>query len=315
MRAAVYHQYGSPGNLELQDVETPAPKNDEILIRVRAASLNWLDWHFLTGTPFMARLMAGLLKPKHRILGIDVAGMVVALGGDAKRFGSGDEVFGSCRGSFAEYVCASVDEVQLKPTNLSFEQAAAVTAAASTALRALRDAGQIRAGQRVLVNGASGGVGTFAVQIAKAFAADVTGVCSTGNLDLVRSIGADQVIDYTQEDFTQAGQVYDLIFDTVAKRSFPECRRALGPDGIYVTTQFSPVLAFAGLWTTVTGDKKMVALSPKPPSEEDQAFMKQLLEEEHVTPVIDRCYPLSDAPEAFRYLGKGHARGKVIITV
>jgi NADPH:quinone reductase-like Zn-dependent oxidoreductase len=264
----------------------------------------------------MARIMAGgLFKPKHKILGIDVAGRVEAVGRNIKQFQPGDEVFGGCGsgGAFAEYVCAGEDEVQLKPASVTFEGAAAVGAAASVALQGLRDAGQIRSGQQVLINGASGGVGTFAVQIAKAFGTGVTGVCSTRNMDMMRSIGADQVIDYTQEDFTQKGQCYDLIFDVAARLAFSDCRRVLDPQGIYVTTEFSPVLALVGLWTSMTGDKKMVPFLAKPPSKRDQAFMRELLEGGKVTPVIDRRYTLSEVPEALRYLGQGHARGKVVI--
>jgi len=228
----------------------------------------------------------------------------------------GDEVFGSSgHGCFAEYVCVSEEGVVTKPVNMSFDEAAAVPGAAIPALQGLRDHGQIQPGQKVLINGASGGVGTFAVQIAKSFGAEVIGVCSTRNLDLVRSIGADQAIDYTQEDFTQTGQRYDLIFDVVGKRSFSDCRRALSPQGIYVTTEFSPALVLRGQWISMTGSQKMVPLPPKPPSKTDLAFMKELLEAGKVTPIIDRRYPLSELPDALRYLEKGHARGKVVITV
>jgi NADPH:quinone reductase-like Zn-dependent oxidoreductase len=315
MKAMVYHEYGSPDVLELQEIEKPVVKDGEVLVRVHAASVNWLDWHFLTGTPFLARLMAGLLKPKHKVLGIDVAGRVEAVGANVKQFQPGDEVFGaSSHGCFAEYVCVSEAEVVTKPANMSFEEVAAVPGAAIPALQALRDHGQVQPGQKVLINGASGGVGTFAVQLAKSFGAEVTGVCSTRNLDLVRSIGADQVVDYTQEDFTQAGECYDLIFDVVAKRSFSDCRRALSPWGIYVTTEFSPVLALRGQWISMTGNQKMVPLPPKPPNKADLVFMKELLEGGKVTPVIDRRYTLSELPDALRYLEKGHARGKVVIT-
>ena len=316
MRAMVYHNYGSPDVLELQEIEKPIIKDNEVLVKVHAASVNWLDWHFLTGTPFLARLMAGLLKPKNKVLGIDVAGRVEAVGANVTQFQPGDEVFGSSSdGCFAEYVCVSEEGVVTKPANLTFEEVAAVPGAACPALQALRDHGQIQPGQKVLINGASGGVGTFAVQITKSFGAEVTGVCSTRNLELVRSIGADQVVDYSQEDFTQTGECYDLIFDVVAKRSFSDCRRALKPQGIYVTTAFSPVLALGGLWKSMTGNQKMVPLPPKPPSKTDLAFMKELLEARKVTPTIDRRYSLSELPDALRYLEKGHARGKVVITV
>jgi NADPH:quinone reductase-like Zn-dependent oxidoreductase len=316
MKAMVYHQYGLPDVLELQEIEEPVVNDDQVLVRVHAASVNWHDWHFLTGTPFLARVMAGLLKPRHEVLGIDLAGRVEAVGADVKQFQPGDEVFGSSsHGCFAEYVCVSEAEVVAKPADMSFEEVAAVTGAGIPALHALRDHGQVQPGQRVLINGASGGVGTFAVQLAKSFGAEVTGVCSTRNLDLVRSIGAGQVVDYTQEDFTQTGERYDLVFDVVAKRSFSDCKRALEPRGIYVTTEFSPVLALAGRWRSMTGNQKMVPLPPKPPSKTDLAFMKELLEAGEVRPVIDRRYTLSELPDALRYLEKGHARGKVIITM
>jgi len=316
MKAMVYRRYGSPDVLELQEIEEPVVNDDQVLVRVHAASVNWHDWHFLTGTPFLARVMAGLLKPKNKVLGIDLAGRVEAVGADVRQFQPGDEVFGSSsHGCFAEYVCVSEAEVVTKPANMSFEEVAAVPGAGIPALHALRDHGQVQPGQKVLINGASGGLGTFAVQIAKSFGAEVTGVCSTRNLDLVRSIGAGQVVDYTQEDFTQTGERYDLIFDVVAKRSFSECKRVLEPRGIYVTTEFSPLLALAGQWRSMTGNQRMVPLPPKPPSKTDLAFMKELLEAGEVRPVIDRQYTLSELPDALRYLEKGHARGKVIITM
>jgi NADPH:quinone reductase-like Zn-dependent oxidoreductase len=316
MKAMVYHDYGSPDVLELSEIEMPVINDDGVLVRVHAASVNWLDWHFLTGTPFLGRIMAGLLKPKNKVLGIDLAGRVEAVGAKVTQFKPGDEVFGSTdHGCFAEYVSVSEDEVQLKPTNMTFAEAAAVVAAASTALHALRDHGQIQPGQKVLINGASGGVGTFAVQIAKSFGAKVTGVCSTRNVDMVRTIGADQVIDYTRDDFTQNGGRYDLIFDVVAKRSFSDCRRALRPQGIYVTTEFSLVLALGGLGKSITGNQKMVSVRPKPPNKMDLGFMKGLLEGGKVTSVIDRRYSLSEVPDALLYLEKGHAQGKVVITM
>ncbi len=318
MKAMVYREYGSPDNLEMQEVDVPAIQDDQVLVKVHAASVNALDWHFLTGRPFLARIMAGgLLRPKQGVLGVDLAGRVEAVGAGITRFQPGDEVFGGCGsgGAFAEYACAGEEELQMKPANVTFEEAAAAGAAAHTALQGLRDGGQIQAGQKVLINGASGGVGTFAVQIAKSFGASVTGVCSTGNLDMVRSIGADQVIDYTQKDFTQSEQRYDLIFDVAARLSFSDCKRALAPQGIYVTTEFSPALLLGGLWASMTGDKKLVSQLAKPPNEGDWAFMKGLLERGSVAPVVDRRYTLSEVPEALRYLGEGHARGKVVITV
>jgi NADPH:quinone reductase-like Zn-dependent oxidoreductase len=318
MKAMVYHKYGSLDNLALQEVAVPDVKDDEVLVRVRAASLNWHDWHFLMGRPLMARMMAGgLLRPGQPILGTDFAGQIEAVGGQVKQLRPGDEVFGGCGrdGAFAEYVCAGQDELQLKPANVTFEEAAAAGAAAFVALQGLRDVGQIKPGQAVLINGASGGVGTFAVQMAKELGGQVTGVCSTRNMEMVRSIGADQVIDYTQDDFTQGEQRYDLIFDVVAKLSFSDCRRVLAPHGIYVTTEFSPALALRGWWTSMTGDKRMVPVMARPPSRNDQVLVRELLEGGRVTPVIDRRYSLSEVREALRYLGEGHARGKVVITM
>jgi NADPH:quinone reductase-like Zn-dependent oxidoreductase len=316
MKAMVYHVYGSPDVLALHEIEKPIVKDDEVLVRVHAASVNWLDWHFLTGTPLLARIMAGLLKPKNKVLGIDLAGRVEAVGGNVTQFQPGDEVFGSTSaGCFAEYVSVSEEEMVMKPANLTFEEVAAVPGAATPALQALRDHGQIQPGHIVLINGASGGVGTFAVQIAKSFGAEVTGVCSTRNIDMVRSLGADHVIDYTQEDFTQNGERYDLIFDAVAKSSFSDCQHALSPTGVYITTEFSPLLTLQGQWISMTGNKKMVPLPPKPPSKKDLVFLKELLENEKVTPVIDKSYTLSELADALRYLEKGHARGKVVITV
>jgi len=317
MKAVVYHEYGSPDVLQLQEIDIPVVHDDGVLVRVHAASVNWIDWHFLTGTPLMARMMSGLFKPKRTILGVDLAGRVEAVGRNAKRFRPGEEVFGGSGngGSFAEYVCVGENEIQRKPANITFEEAASVCAAAGPALQGLRDKGQIRAGHVILINGASGGLGTFAVQIAKWLGAVVTGVCSTRNLDMVRSIGADQVIDYTQADFTQGPQRYDLIFDAVAKLSFAACRRVLNPGGIYVTTAFSPALALQGLWISMTGDRKLVPFLAKPPSTADQTFVRELLQDGKLTPVIDRTYTLREVPEALRYLAGGHARGKIIITV
>ena len=234
MKAIVCHRYGSPDVLQLQDVDRPVVKDDGVLVRIHSASVNPLDWHTLTGKPYLLR-MTGLRKPKRAIQGVDAAGRVEAVGRNVTLFQPGDEVFGASSGAFAEYVCVSEDRIVLKPANLTFEQAAAVPVAAFTALQSLRDKGQIRPGHKVLINGASGGVGTFAVQIAKSFGAEVTGVCSAGNVDMVRSIGADQVIDYNQEDFTQRGQRYDLMLDTVGNRSLSECRRALSSEGVYVS--------------------------------------------------------------------------------
>jgi len=323
MKAIVYTKYGPPDVLQLKEVEIPTPKDDEVLIRVHATSVVYSDLAFVRGKPFLVRLMgSGLLKPRHKILGVDVAGRVEAVGRNAEQFHPGDEVFGDLsgyrRGGYAQYVCAPEKALGLKPANCSFEEAAAVPESALVALQGLRDKGQIQPGQKVLVNGASGGIGTFAVQIAKSFGAEVTGVCSTRNLDMVRSIGADHVIDYTQEDFTKTGKRYDLILATAGYRSLFDYKRALSPNGIYVVTGgsmaqiFQPMLL--GPWISMTGSKKLVNLIVKP-NQEDLAFMKELIEAGKVKPVIDRCYPLSEVAEALRYYGEGHARGKVVITV
>ncbi len=287
---------------------------------MRAASVNPLDWHYMRGTPFVLRLAAGLRKPKVTRLGADLAGQVDAVGKHVTQFQPGDEVFGVCKGAFAEYVCASESAVVLKPANLTFEQAAAVPVAACSALQGLRDKGQIQRGQKVLINGAAGGVGTFAVQLAKVFGADVTGVCSTRNLDMVRSIGAHHVIDYTQEDFTTSGQQYDLIFDTAGNHSLSDCRRALTPKATLVLVGGPN----KGRWVgPLTGVLKAVVVSRfvsqklRPflahSSKADLIVLRELLEAGKVAPVIDRSYPLSDVPEAIRYLEEGHARGKVVI--
>ena len=313
MKATVYQKYGSPDVLELQEVEKPSATDGEVLVRVHAASVNPLDWHFLRGTPLAVRVFSGLLKPERKILGVDVAGRVEAVGGRVKQFQPGDEVFGSSAnsGAFAEYLCVPEDRVVLKPANLTYEDAAAVPVAALTALQGLRDKGKIQPGHKVLINGASGGVGTFAVQIAKSFGVEVTGVCSTRNLDMVRSIGADRVVDYSQEDFTETGARYDLILDAVGNRSLSDYKRTLHPKGVYVAV--AGALARM-LWITMTGRSRMVAMVAKP-NREDMGFMKVLLETGRVRPVIDRRYPLSEVAEALGYLEEGHARGKVVITV
>ena len=328
MKAIVYQKYGSPDVLELIEVEKPTPKDDEVLIKVRAASVNPLDWHFLRCTPYFMRVVAGLLKPKRkfRILGADVAGRVEAVGRNVKEFQAGDEVFGDIfrcgLGAFAEYVCVPENAaLVLKPTGTTFEEAAAVPVAAVTALQGLRDKGQIQPGQKVLINGASGGVGTFAVQIAKSFGAEVTGVCSTRNLDMVRSIGADHVIDYTQEDFTNGGQAYDLIFCAVGNRSAADYQRALNPKGICVVAGFTTMphmlfqVLFLGAWVSMTGSKKIGDMATVNVNKADLGFMGELVEDGKVVPVIDRHYKLGEVAEAIRYLEDGHARGKVVITV
>jgi len=319
MKAIVYHKYGSPDVLELKEVEKPTPKDDEVLIKVHAASVNAYDWHFLTADIFLIRLMGGgLLKPKDTRLGADIAGRVEAVGRNVKQFQPGDEVFGMVRGGFAEYTCSPENALALKPSTLSFEGAAAVPMAAVTALQGLRDTGQIQPGQKVLINGASGGVGTFAVQISKSFGAEVTAVCSTRNLDQARLLGADHVIDYTKEDFTQSGQQYDLILAANGYHSLSAYKRALTPKGIYVMAGGSMPQIFQamlmGSWMSETGGKKMGGVSAKR-SQKDLAFLKELVEAGKVVPVIDRRYPLSETAEALRYLGEGHARGKVVINV
>lgn len=319
MKAITYYNYGSPEVLQLEEIEKPVVQDDEVLIKVYASSVTPLDWHFLTGTPYIARLMAGLLKPRRKVLGTDVAGQVEAVGTNFKQFQPGDEIFGLSfnNGAFAEYLCVPEAQMQmvLKPAGISFEEAAAVPYAGFTALVCLRDLGEIQSGQKVLINGASGGVGTLAVQMAKSFGTEVTGVCSTRNMDMVLSIGADRVVDYTQEDFTQKEGRYDLIFDAVRKRSFSDCKRALTPNGIYVTTEFSPTLILQKQWVALTGNQKLVPLPIIKPDKQLMLDLKVLLETGKVTPVIDRRFPLSGVPEAIVYLGKGHARGKVIITV
>jgi NADPH:quinone reductase-like Zn-dependent oxidoreductase len=322
MKAIVYTEYGSPDVLKLEEIEKPTPKEDEVLVKVHAASVNAADRHLLRADPFLVRLMAGLLKPKNTILGADIAGRVEAVGRKVKQFQPGDEVFGdmleSGCGGFAEYVCAPENIVALKPASMTFEEAAAVPLAALTALQGLRDQGQIQPGQKVLIHGASGGVGTFAVQIAKSFGAEVTGVCSTRNLDMVRSIGADQVIDYTQEDFTQNGQRYDLIIDNVGNPSVYKrfYKRSLSPKGICVITAGSFFLQlFLGPWMSMTGSNKIGTFMANGTRKEDIVFIKELLEAGKVVPVIDRHYPLREVAEAIRYLEAGHARGKVVITV
>ena len=320
MKAIVCHKYGSPDVLELQDVDKPVVKDDDVLVRVHAASVNPFDWHTLTGTPYLLRLGA-LRKPKRTIPGVDAAGRVEAVGRSVTQFQPGDEVFGGTGGAFAEYVCVPEDRIVLKPANLTFEQAAAVPVAAFTALQALRDKGQIRPGHKVLINGASGGVGTFAVQIAKSFGAEVTGVCSTRNVDMVRSIGADRVIDYTQEDFIQPGQRYDLMLDAVGSRSLSECRRVLSPEAVYVSVGaqvgdwIGPLThIFKVLLASLVGSQKMVPMLARQ-NKNDLVVLQGLLEAEKVTPVIDRRYELSEVPEALRYQGEGHAQGKTVINV
>jgi NADPH:quinone reductase-like Zn-dependent oxidoreductase len=312
MKAIVYTQYGSPDVLTLEEVEKPTPKDNEILLQVRAASVNPLDFHAMRGKPVIGRLMTGLRQPKNTRLGADVAGQVVAVGKDVTEFQIGDEVFGVSRGTFAEYICTLGKAWALKPSNLSFEQAATVPVAAFTALQGLRDKGRLQAGQRVLINGAAGGVGTFAVQLAKVLGAEVTAVCSTRNLAMVKSIGADQVIDYTQEDFTRRGEQYDLILDNVGNHSLSAYRRIMNPNGVYVLVGGPLGLVFKVMALSRLNKQKwsfFIAASNR----EDLIVLKELIEAQKVRPVIDRCYSLAEVPDAVHYLGQGHARGKVVI--
>ena len=319
MKAIAYHDYGSPDVLKCEEIEKPIPGDDEVLIKVRAASVNPLDWRLMRGKPVFVRLMiGGLRKPKLTRPGVDVAGQVEAVGRNVTQLKPGDEVFGVCRGAFAEYACATEDKLALKPANISFEDAAAVPVAALTALQGLRDKGRIRRGHKVLVDGASGGVGTFAIQIAKSFGAEVTAVCSTRNVDKARSIGADHVIDYTLEDFTQSGQHYDLILAANAYHSIFDYRRALGRDGIYVLAGggWAQILqgTLLGPLLSLIGSKKMCFFIAKV-NKTDFVLLKDFLAAGKIVPVIDRRYPLSGVAEALRYLEEGHARGKVVITL
>lgn len=321
MQAIVYREYGSPDVLHLEELPKPVPGPDEVLLKVRAASVNPIDWHFLRGSPYGFRFMSGLRKPKGPQLGIDVAGTVEAAGANVTQFKPGDEVFGACRAAFAEYACAPVSTLAPKPPALTFEQAASAVVAGFTALQSLRDKAHLQAGQKVLINGASGGVGTFAVQIARHFGAEVTGICSTKNLDLVRSIGADRVIDYTQEDFTQSLQRYDVFLDCIGNHSVSACRRVLTPTGTYIM-----VGAPSGKWIApMDRSIRMHALSPfvrqslvvivARTNQPDLVFLAGLMASGEVAPVIDRSYCLAEVPDAIRYLETGHARGKVVIVV
>lgn len=322
MKAIVYCDYGPPDTLRLETIAKPACTDDQILIRVRAASVNPLEWHYMRGTPYVGRLMGmGLRKPKVTRLGVDVAGHVEAVGRNVTQFKPGDEVFGSARGALAEYACSSEGGLVMKPANVTFEQAASVPVAAVTALQGLRDKGKLQPGQRVLINGASGGVGTFAVQIAKAMGADVTGVCSTRNVAMVRSLGADHVIDYTKEDFTKAGQRYDLILDNVGNHSLLTCRRVLEPKGRYVMVGGPPGRWIAPLDRALAAKvlswfvSQEIGMMMANLNKKDLNVLRDFMEAGKVKPVVDRTYPLSQVPEAIRYLETGHARGKVVITV
>jgi NADPH:quinone reductase-like Zn-dependent oxidoreductase len=319
MQAIVQDQYGSADVLELRDTDKPGIGDDEVLVRVHAASIHVGDWILMTGEPYVMRMATGLRRPKNPVPGTDVAGTIEAVGKDVQRLRPGDEVFGFCTGAFAEYAHASEDQFVLKPANLTFEQAAAVGVSATTALQLLRDDGKVKPGQKVLINGASGGVGTFAVQIAKAFGAEVTGVTSTRNVDLVRSIGADHVIDYTKEDFTAAGPRYDLILDNVGNHSMARTRRALTPDG----TLISNGGGHAGGKLARTVRAMLVSMfvrqqatpTVKTQNHDDLIALKAMVEAGKVTPVIDRTYALPETPKAIDHVATGHARGTVVLTV
>ena len=321
MKAIIQDQYGSPDVLTLQEIAKPEIGDDDVLVRVHAAGVHIGDWHLMTGEPYLMRIMGfGFRAPKARVRGIDVAGTVEAVGQDVARFQAGDEVFGTCDGSFAEFASAREDMLALKPAHLTFEQAAAVPTSAFTALQALRTGG-IQPGQKVLIVGASGGVGMFAVQIAKSFGADVTGVCSTAKVDTVRSIGADHIVDYTQEDFTRSGQRYDLILDMGGNRSLSQLRRALTPRGTLVLVGGEG----GDRWIGIGRSLQALVVSPfvrhnlrplaSKPNQADLQVLKELIEARKVTPVVDRTYSLRQVPSAIQYLHEGHARGKLVISV
>ncbi len=322
MKAIVRNKYGSPDVLELVEFDKPDPTDDEVLVRVRAVSVNPADWYTLTG-PLIARIPNGLRKPKSNRLGVDYAGTVEAVGKNVTQFRPGDDVFGGRTGAFAEYVCARADRgVVLKPANVNFEEAAAVPIAALTALQGLRDKGQIQAGQKVLINGASGGVGTYAVQIAKSFGAEVTGVCSTRNVEIARSLGADRVVDYTREDFTRTDDRYDLLLDVAGSRSWSECKRVLEPHATLVVVgapKGNRVVGPLGhivkkRLASMPGSRKAVFFVAKF-NKADMEVLRELLEAGKMRSVIDRRYELSAIADAFRYLGEGHAQGKIVITM
>ena len=323
MQAIVYHRYGTPDVLELQEIPRPTPTEDEVLIRVHTASVNPYDWHFLRGTPSFIRLILGMRRPKFPRLGSDVAGVVEAVGATVAPFKPGDAVFGMAKGSFAEYACAAASQLAVKPQEISFEQAACLPMAGITALQGLRDKGNVQPGQTVLINGAAGGVGTFAVQIAKSLGARVTGVCSTRNVELVRSIGADEVIDYAREDFARSAQHYDLLFDLVGNRSLADCLRAVKQRGTYIACggegpDRSSMDMLAGMlrsavWSHIVS-QKMPGLLCKI-NREDLEILADLTQRGTVTPVVNRTYPLREIAEAVRYVESGHVCGKVVIAV
>jgi NADPH:quinone reductase-like Zn-dependent oxidoreductase len=316
MKAIVMNAYGGPDVLELKEVGKPEITENDVLVSVHAASLNAGDYFSMRGSPWLARFSVGFPKPKDHILGWDVAGQVEVVGKNVTRFQPGDKVFASCDGALAEFACVPEGKLAIAPTNLTLEQAAAVPSATMAALHALRDQANVQPGQKVLVNGASGGVGIFSVQIAKALGAEVTGVCSTRNVDMVRSIGADHVIDYTKEDFTQRGQRYDLILDNVGNHSFADCRRVLTPEGIHLPNTGHGGMSYVIKAYILSAFMRQHA-SPflSVPNAEDLLFIKDLIEAGELKPVIDRTYPLSETPEAFRYLEEEHAQGKVVIVM
>lgn len=316
MKAIIFPNYGSPDRLVLQEVATPTPKASQVLVKIQAAAANPLDWHRLRAAPFIVRLSDGLLKPKNTRLGADIAGRVEAVGAAVTLFQPGDEVFGEIgAGGFAEYACVQEKALAPKPANVTFAEAAAVPVAGFTALQGLRDKGKIQAGQKVLINGASGGVGTFAVQLAKHFGAEVTAVCSTRNLDLVRGLGADQVIDYTQTDFTRTGQRYDLIFDAIGNYAVADYRRALTPQGVCAVAGFTTLARLFNVMLFGARGGQPVASFMAQPNQADLLVLKDLLAAGKIVSVIDRTYPLAQTADAIRYLETGRARGKVIITV
>lgn len=319
MQAFVYEKYGTPHVLELKEVNKPTPTAGELLVKVEAMSVNPADWRRLKGDPFMVRLDIGLFKPKYGILGADIAGRVESVGTSVTQFKPGDAVFGDIgAGGFAEYVCTTEDKLVLKPTNLSYAEAAAVPLAANTALQAVRDKGNVQPGQQVLINGASGGVGTYAVQIAKLLGATVTAVCSTRNMEMVRSIGADHVIDYTKEDFSENGRQYDVMLDIVGNRTVAAYQRNLSPEGSCIIIGFTTMshmfkVMLQGAWASKRGNQKIAPMNATI-NQKDLGFLKKLLEADGVKPVIDRCYPFHELPEAVGYVANGHAQGKVVIT-
>jgi NADPH:quinone reductase-like Zn-dependent oxidoreductase len=323
MKAAIRDRFGSPDVVELREIEKPTPGDDEVLVRVRAAGLNLLDWYAVTGRPWVGRAQMGLRGPKDDRLGVDYAGTVEAVGKDVEQFQPGDDVFGGRNGSFAEYVVAKADRsIVPKPVGVAFEQAATVGVAGITALQGLRDKGGLQPGQKVLINGASGGVGTFAVQIAKALGGEVTGVCSTRNVDLVRSLGADHVVDYTQEDFTRSGERYELLFDVAGSRSWRECKRVLAPDATLVVAGGPKTNRLLGplggivakRLGAMVGSRKVVFFIAKF-NKENMEVLRELLETGKVTPAIDRQYELGEIATALEYMGEGHCRSKIVLTM